>query len=131
MGVGLNGAKGMGEPTYELLLSLIASCRSRLVEKHLPVSKLNLEQAELGMAAKVVLNISRPFHNTNCHLYFDKFFNSMVLLDSFVTVWYDKHQVVILSTNCQPETVKVQRQTKEPPHINGPGYLFALSLPQP
>ena len=119
------------------------------------------EQAELVMAAKVVLNISRPFQNTNCHLYFDNFFNSMVLLEellkvgtygcgtlranrypgpykagrssiklrrgeirqlqkgnSLVTVWYDKRQVAILSTNCQPnETVKVQRRTKEPPHI--------------
>ena len=119
------------------------------------------EQAELGMAAKVVLNISKPFHNTNRHLYFDNFFNSTVLLEellkvgtygcgtlranrypgpykagrssiklhcekirqlqkgnSLVTVWYNKHQVAIVSTNCKPnETVKVQRRTKQPPHI--------------
>ena len=119
------------------------------------------ERAELGMAARVVLDISRPFHNTKRHLYFDNFFNSAVLMEELLkvgtygcgtlranrypgpykvgrasiklrpgeirqlqkgnllaTVWYDKRQVAILSTNCQPnETVTVQRRTKEPPHI--------------
>lgn len=46
------------------------------------------EQAELGMATKVVLNISRPFHNTNRHLYFDNFFNSMVLLEELLKVCF-------------------------------------------
>lgn len=35
-----------------------------------------------------------------------------------LTVWYDKRQVAVLSSNCNPnETVNVQRRTKEPPHI--------------
>ena len=38
---------------------------------------------------------------------------SMVL-----TVWYDKRQVAVLSSNCNPnETVMVQRRTKQPPHF--------------
>ena len=119
------------------------------------------DQAELGMVTRVVLNISRPFHNSNRHLYFDNFFNSTELLEELLkvgtygcgtlranryprpykvgrsciklrpgeikqlqkgnlvaTVWFDKRQVAILSTNCQPgEVVTVQRRTKEPPHI--------------
>ena len=106
------------------------------------------KRAELSMAARVVLDISRPFHNTKRQLYFDNFFNSAVLMEELLkvgtlranrypgpykvgrasiklcpgeirqlqkgnllaTVWYDKRQVAILSTNCQPnETVTVQQ----------------------
>ena len=44
------------------------------------------ERAELGMAARVVLDISRPFHNTKRHLYFDNFFNSAVLMEELLKV---------------------------------------------
>ena len=43
-----------------------------------------------------------------------------------VTVWHDKRQVAVLSTNCQPnETVVVQRRVKQPP------YVKAVSIPAP
>lgn len=43
-----------------------------------------------------------------------------------VTIWHDKRQVAVLSTNCQPnQTVTVQRRAKQPPHVR------RVSIPAP
>ena len=43
-----------------------------------------------------------------------------------VTVWHDKRQVAVLSTNFQPDqTVTVQRRTKQPPHTKD------VDIPEP
>ena len=127
------------------------------------------EHAEKGLCTRVVLDISRPFHYSNRHLYFDNFFNSQDVAEELlrvgtyacgtlranryprvfklgrksiklrpgeirqlqkgnllVTVWYDKRQVAVLSTNCQPDqTVTVQRRTKQPPHTKD------VDIPEP
>ena len=37
-----------------------------------------------------------------------------------ITLWHDKWQIALLSTNCSPsELVSVQRHTKKPPHHQG------------
>ena len=45
---------------------------------------------------------------------------------NLVTIWHDKRQVAILSTNCHPnQTVVVQRRVKQPPHLR------SVSIPAP
>ena len=43
-----------------------------------------------------------------------------------VTIWHDKRQVAVLSTNCHPnQTMDVQRRMKQPPHVKN------VSIPAP
>ena len=42
------------------------------------------EGREFGLATKVVLNISKPFHHSNRHLYFDNFFTSVDLVEELL-----------------------------------------------
>ena len=61
----------------------------------------------LGMAARVVFDISRPFHNTKCHLYFNKFFNSAVLMEELLKV--GTYGCGTLRANRYPRPYKVGR----------------------
>ena len=127
------------------------------------------QQAEHGLCTRVVLDLSKPFHHSNRHLYFDNFFNSQVVVEELlklglyacgtlnanrlppplkvgrssvkirpgetrqlqkgnllVTMWHDKRQVAVLSSNCQPnQTMVVKRRTKQPPYVKD------ISMPAP
>ena len=118
-----------------------------------------------SLGTRFVLNLGKPFHHSNHHLYFNNFFNSQEMMDELlkvgtyacgtlranrypppykegraaiklkrgetrqlqkgnqpVTVWFDKRQVAVLSSNFSPnQTVTVQRRSKEPPHIRDVG----------
>ena len=65
--------------------------------------------AKLSMAARVVLDISRPFHNTNCHLYFDNFFDSALLLKKLLKVGI--YGCGTLRANRYPGPYKVERSS--------------------
>ena len=119
------------------------------------------DRAGQALGTRVVMDISKPFHQSNHHLYFDNFFNSQELMEELLragtygcgtlranrypppfkvgrasiklkpgeirqlqkghqllTVWFDKRQVAVLSSNSNPnETVTVQRRSKQPPHV--------------
>ena len=119
------------------------------------------ENAGQALGTRVVLDISKPFHHTYRHLYFDNFFNSQEVVEELlkvetyacgalqanrypppfktgrqsiklkcgetrqlqkgnqlVTVWFDKRQVAVLSSNLNPnQTITVQRRMKEAPRI--------------
>ena len=120
---------------------------------------------EVGLATRVVLDLSLPFQHTNRHLYFDNFYTSVQLVEELlrhgtyscgtlranrypaplkakrdgrmqgvrikagetkqhqkgsllITLWFDKRQIALLSTNCNPnETNTVQRRQKALPHV--------------
>lgn len=122
------------------------------------------DRGEVGLATKVVLDLTQPFQHCNRHIFFDNFFTSVPLVEELlqrgtyacgtlranrypdcykskrggrkqgikvkagdlrqlqkgtmlVTVWFDKRQVAVLSSNCNPnETTTVQRRTKAPPY---------------
>ena len=126
---------------------------------------LTSSRGEVGLATRVVVDLTEPFQHCNRHIYFDNFFTSVNLIeellrrgtygcgtlranrypDSFkvkkggrkqgiklkpgerrqlqkgtmlITLWYDKRQVAVLSSNCNPnEQITVRRRVKTAPHV--------------
>ena len=129
------------------------------------LGKPSSDRGEVGLATRVVLDLTEPFQHCNCHIFFDNFFTSVPLIEELLrrgtyscgtlranrypacckhrsggrmqgmrlkpgelrqtqkgtmllTLWHDKRQVAILSSDCTPsETITVRRRMKTAPHV--------------
>ena len=137
---------------------------------------LRSSRDEVGLATRVVVDLTEPFQHCNRHIYFDNFFTSVNLVEELlrrgtyacgtsranrysksfkvkkggrkqeiklktgerrqlqkgtmlITLWYDKRQVAILSSNCNPnEQITVQRRVKTAPHVKDVEILAPVHL---
>ena len=67
------------------------------------------EHAELTLGTRVVMDISKPFHHTHRHLYFDNFFNSQQVIEELLKV--GTYACGTLQANRYPPPFKNGRQS--------------------
>ena len=67
------------------------------------------ENAEHGLATRIVLDISKPFYHSNRHLYFDNYFNSQVLMEELLRV--GMYGCGTLRANRYPPPLKVGKSS--------------------
>ena len=67
------------------------------------------EYAGQALCTRVVLEISKPFRHTHCHLYFDNFSNPQEVIEEMLEV--DTYAYGTLQANRYPLSFKIGRQS--------------------